>query len=72
MVRFIADADQRAAVHCQIEPAWLGQKRHQVSRCFIPANDSDYKSSLPSQTDALLSDRGHIDSSHRMIDDTLK
>ena len=34
--------------------------------------DSDYKSSLPSQTDALLQDRGRIDSSHRMMDDTLK
>ncbi|KAK8849645.1 hypothetical protein IAR55_004980 [Kwoniella newhampshirensis] len=32
---------------------------------------NDYKSSLPSQTDALLQDRGRIDSSHRMIDDTL-
>lgn len=32
---------------------------------------SDYKSSLPSQTDALLQDRGRIDSSHRMMDDTL-
>ena len=33
---------------------------------------SDYKSSLPSQTDALLGDRGRIDSSHRMMNDTLK
>ncbi|WVR08079.1 hypothetical protein IAU60_005125 [Kwoniella sp. DSM 27419] len=32
---------------------------------------NDYKSSLPSQTDALLQDRSRIDSSHRMIDDTL-
>jgi hypothetical protein len=31
--------------------------------------NSDYKTS---QTDALLADRGRIDSSHRMIDDTLK
>ncbi|ORY34767.1 hypothetical protein BCR39DRAFT_514591 [Naematelia encephala] len=33
---------------------------------------SDYKSATSSQTDALLADRGRIDSSHRMIDDTLK
>ncbi|GFZ52368.1 hypothetical protein JCM24511_10141 [Saitozyma sp. JCM 24511] len=32
---------------------------------------SDYKSSLSSQTDALLQDRGRIDSSHRMMDETL-
>ncbi|WVQ79221.1 hypothetical protein IAT38_001317 [Cryptococcus sp. DSM 104549] len=32
---------------------------------------NDYKSSLPGQTDALLQDRSRIDSSHRMIDDTL-
>ncbi|EIW71552.1 hypothetical protein TREMEDRAFT_28241 [Tremella mesenterica DSM 1558] len=32
---------------------------------------NDYKSASPSQTDALLADRGRIDSSHRMIDDTL-
>lgn len=32
---------------------------------------SDYKSALSSQTDALLQDRGRIDSSHRMIDETL-
>ncbi|KAK4688668.1 golgi SNAP receptor complex member 1, partial [Tremellales sp. Uapishka_1] len=30
-----------------------------------------YKSTLPAQTDSLLADRGRIDSSHRMMDDTL-
>ena len=33
---------------------------------------SDYKTAHASQTDALLQDRGRIDSSHRMMDDTLK
>lgn len=33
---------------------------------------SDYKSATATQTDALLADRGRIDSSHRMLDDTLK
>lgn len=33
------------------------------------ADVSDFKSS---QTDALLADRGRIDSSHRMMDDTLR
>ncbi|WVW86958.1 hypothetical protein I302_109014 [Kwoniella bestiolae CBS 10118] len=32
---------------------------------------NDYKSATNSQTDALLQDRGRIDSSHRMMDDTL-
>ena len=32
---------------------------------------SDYKTALSSQTDALLADRGRIDSSHRMMDETL-
>ncbi|BEI85095.1 hypothetical protein CcaverHIS002_0504960 [Cutaneotrichosporon cavernicola] len=32
---------------------------------------NDYKSGLSPQTDALLADRGRIDSSHRMMDDTL-
>lgn len=32
---------------------------------------SDYKTAISSQTDALLQDRGRIDSSHRMMDDTL-
>ncbi|RSH86556.1 uncharacterized protein EHS24_004825 [Apiotrichum porosum] len=32
---------------------------------------NDYKTALSSQTDALLADRGRIDSSHRMMDDTL-
>jgi len=40
-------------------------------RVFSHTSDtaSDYKTS---QTDALLADRGRIDSSHRMLDDTLK
>ncbi|OCF73233.1 golgi snare protein [Kwoniella mangroviensis CBS 8886] len=32
---------------------------------------NDYKSATNSQTDALLQDRSRIDSSHRMMDDTL-
>ncbi|WWC65810.1 uncharacterized protein I303_108432 [Kwoniella dejecticola CBS 10117] len=32
---------------------------------------NDYKTATNSQTDALLQDRGRIDSSHRMMDDTL-
>jgi len=32
---------------------------------------NDYKTAVSSQTDALLADRGRIDSSHRMMDDTL-
>jgi hypothetical protein len=32
---------------------------------------SDYKTAMSSQTDALLADRGRIDSSHRMMDETL-
>ncbi|WWC92774.1 uncharacterized protein L201_007733 [Kwoniella dendrophila CBS 6074] len=32
---------------------------------------NDYKKATDSQTDALLQDRSRIDSSHRMIDDTL-
>lgn len=36
------------------------------------ADNSDYKSAQSSQTDALLADRGRIDSSHRMMDETLK
>lgn len=36
------------------------------------ADASDYKTAMSSQTDALLADRGRIDSSHRMMDETLK
>lgn len=52
----------------------LGSVRKDIK--WVPRStstySSDYKSAMSSQTDALLADRGRIDSSHRMMDETLK
>lgn len=65
------------------KPAGLGSGRDQVgARPILPMQSAELTNSSPysafksstnsSATDALLSERGHIDNSHRMADATLE
>lgn len=57
---------------CSAQCGKISGSQDEASQAARANRGSDYKTAMSSQTDALLQERGRIDSSHRMMDDTLK